>query len=110
MLSRRLILTGILLSGAAIVAVALVVLLMPKPPASTPVPTLASPRVLVVPDVTGFSEEHAQTALGEAGFEVTSQSEVSLTVDAGKVTRTDPPAGSSVVGETRVVIFISTGP
>lgn len=110
MVRRRLVLTVTVLAAAAIVAVVLLVLRTPAAPASTPIPTTATtPRVLVVPDVTGFTEEQAEVALTEVGLEIASELESSQSVEAGNVTRTDPAAGSSVEEGTRVVIFISSG-
>ena len=49
-----------------------------------------------VPDVAGQDSETAFTTLGDAGFAVREVTESSSSVSQGKVTRTDPPAGTLV--------------
>jgi beta-lactam-binding protein with PASTA domain/tRNA A-37 threonylcarbamoyl transferase component Bud32 len=62
-----------------------------------------------VPDVTGESLDDAQERLAEAGFDSRVSQEASDTVDQGKVTRTNPTAGSMQPKGSTVTIFVSTG-
>jgi serine/threonine-protein kinase len=62
-----------------------------------------------VPDVSGDDPTAAANELGRAGFETTAAEEPSDTVQEGKVTRTDPPAGSQADKGSTVTIYVSTG-
>jgi beta-lactam-binding protein with PASTA domain/tRNA A-37 threonylcarbamoyl transferase component Bud32 len=62
-----------------------------------------------VPDVSGQSLDDAQSQLKDAGLDYKVQQETSDTVDAGKVTRTDPPGGSQTDKGAEVTLFVSTG-
>ena len=62
-----------------------------------------------VPDVAGRTPEEAANILGRAGFETSFAEEASDTVEDGKVTRTDPPAGSDLAKGETVTVFVSTG-
>src|SRR5581483_1425965 len=62
-----------------------------------------------IPDVSNQSLDDAQSQLRDAGLDYTLQQENSDSVDAGKVTRTDPPAGSQVDKGTIIKLFVSTG-
>ena len=103
-----------ILIGGFAVAVAMVVLaFLLSSPKATPPPPVRTPSVednVVMPEVTGLTEVRAVAAITDAGFTVTSQPEESETVASGAVIRTDPPGGSSVPPESRVVLFVSTGP
>jgi serine/threonine-protein kinase len=62
-----------------------------------------------IPDVTGLSEDDGFAQLGQAGFAVRTVSEPSSSVSTGKVTRTDPPAGTIAARGSTVRMFVSTG-
>ena len=62
-----------------------------------------------VPDVSGQSLDDAQSRLSDAGFEYRVQQETSDSIDAGKVTRTEPPGGSQADKGTVVKLFVSAG-
>jgi serine/threonine-protein kinase len=63
-----------------------------------------------IPDVSGMSPDQAANKLGQAGFETTTVTEASSTVASGKVTRTDPPAGTTATKGDKVTIYVSSGP
>jgi serine/threonine-protein kinase len=62
-----------------------------------------------VPDVAGKDPTVAANELGRAGFETTLAEEPSDSVEEGKVTRTDPPAGTELDKGETVTIYVSTG-
>jgi serine/threonine-protein kinase len=62
-----------------------------------------------VPDVTGETLDDAQSRLADAGFEYRVFQETSDSVDPGKVTRTDPPAGSLADKGSAVKLYVSAG-
>jgi serine/threonine-protein kinase len=62
-----------------------------------------------IPDVTNQSLDDAQSQLRDAGLGYRVLQETSDTVAAGKVTRTDPPAGSQVEKGTEIKLYVSTG-
>ena len=62
-----------------------------------------------VPDVKGKDPTAAANELGRAGFETTLAEEPSDDVDEGKVTRTDPPAGTELDKGETVTIYVSSG-
>ena len=62
-----------------------------------------------VPDVAGRTPEEAANVLGRAGFETSFAEEPSDTVEEGRVTRTDPPAGSDLAKGETVTVYVSTG-
>jgi serine/threonine-protein kinase len=71
----------------------------------------SGPSKVNVPDVTGQSAAEAGGALGNAGLTVSrTQNESSDTIPSGEVTRTDPPAGTSVNKGSGVTVFVSSGP
>jgi beta-lactam-binding protein with PASTA domain len=63
-----------------------------------------------IPNEEGKDPAAAANALGNLGLTTKSASESSDTVPQGQVTRTDPPAGSSVSKGSTVTIYVSTGP
>ncbi|MFD7657773.1 PASTA domain-containing protein [Actinosynnema sp. NPDC059797] len=87
------------------------------PAPGTPVPIGSTVTIVIskgiepkpVPSVTGKSKDEAFAELSAAGFEpVEGPAEFSESVDAGKVVRTDPAAGSNVTGnDRRVTVFTS---
>ncbi|HEV8624865.1 MAG TPA: Stk1 family PASTA domain-containing Ser/Thr kinase [Acidimicrobiia bacterium] len=62
-----------------------------------------------VPDVAGETLDDAQSRLSDAGFEYRVVQETSDSVDAGKVTRTDPAAGSLAEKGSEVKLYVSAG-
>ncbi len=62
-----------------------------------------------IPDESGKDPATAGADLAALNFKVSSASESSTSEPAGKVTRTDPPAGTSVASGSKVTIFVSSG-
>jgi eukaryotic-like serine/threonine-protein kinase len=62
-----------------------------------------------VPDVQGLDFDEAQTTLQDKGLNVVRRDEASDDVDAGKVTRTNPPADAGVERGSNVEVFVSSG-
>jgi len=70
----------------------------------------SGPSQVPIPDVSGKSAAEAGNILGNAGLTVSkTQNEASDTVPSGQVTRTDPPAGTTVDKGSSVVVFVSSG-
>ncbi|MBW8481808.1 Stk1 family PASTA domain-containing Ser/Thr kinase [Actinomadura parmotrematis] len=67
------------------------------------------PEKVDVPSLAGKSMTEAQNALEEAGLSGTFKEEHSSSVDAGKVTRSSPSAGTSVKKGATVTVYMSTG-
>jgi beta-lactam-binding protein with PASTA domain len=63
-----------------------------------------------IPDESGKDPTVAGAELGALNLKPTSASEASNTEPAGKVTRTNPPAGTSVASGSPVTIYVSSGP
>jgi serine/threonine-protein kinase len=62
-----------------------------------------------VPDVHGQDPGSAGSALGALGLKTKTAYETSASIPQGSVTRTDPPAGTSVAKAATVTIYVSTG-
>jgi beta-lactam-binding protein with PASTA domain/predicted Ser/Thr protein kinase len=62
-----------------------------------------------VPDVRGEDPDQAANELGQKGFRTTTKQETSASVPQGKVTRTDPPAGSQAENGALVTVYVSSG-
>lgn len=64
-----------------------------------------------VPNVTGYSVKDAEKALKDAGFEIAEeyQEKSSLDIEAGKVVKTSPEAGSPRKKGAVITIFVSIG-
>jgi eukaryotic-like serine/threonine-protein kinase len=63
-----------------------------------------------ITDVTGWWFEEAEAALAGLGFEVDYRGEVNLTIETGRVLRTEPAAGQpAAVGSTIVVVVAENG-
>ncbi len=62
-----------------------------------------------IPDVTGETLDDAQQRLADAGLQYRVLQETSDSVDAGKVTRTDPPSGSQAEKGSVVKLYASAG-
>jgi eukaryotic-like serine/threonine-protein kinase len=63
-----------------------------------------------VPDVANQPAAAAKALLEQAGFVVTTANEPSANVEAGRATRTEPPAGTVGTRGDALTMFISTGP
>lgn len=64
----------------------------------------------IIPELEGRSLEVAISALEPMGLTVTQQSEHNAQVPAGRVTRTEPSAGTRVSKQSEVTVFVSLGP
>ncbi|HEX5619226.1 MAG TPA: PASTA domain-containing protein, partial [Solirubrobacteraceae bacterium] len=69
----------------------------------------AGPGQVSVPTVAGQSQEEAESALREAGLDVTVEEVFSDTVDKGQVVDTSPVAGTLVERGTKVTLRVSKG-
>lgn len=69
----------------------------------------AGPQPVTVPDVVGKDVAAATNQLGTLGLLTNTSNEASDTVEKGKVTRTDPPAGSQVAKGSTVTVYVSSG-
>jgi serine/threonine-protein kinase len=63
-----------------------------------------------IPDVFNLEQQLAVQRLSDAGFAVNVQTEPSNEVEAGRATRTDPPALTPLPRGSEVNLFLSTGP
>ena len=73
----------------------------------------AGPHYYTLPSVRGKSPDDARAALSGIGpltIAPTITPESSLTVPTGRVTRTDPKAGTQVTSAQTITIYVSTGP
>ncbi len=61
-------------------------------------------------DYRGFTEDQVRAELGALGLNADIRREASADVAEGQVTRTEPPAGSTVRAGDTVTVFISSGP
>ena len=68
-----------------------------------------APGDVAIPSVQGLAADQAQALLKAAGFNVVPAEEASADIEAGKVTRTDPPEGTSQPSGSDVTMFVSTG-
>lgn len=64
---------------------------------------------ITVPDVSGYSESDARSALEGRGFVVSREEIYDDNIDAGKVVRTNPAANEAAKKGSTVTIFISKG-
>ncbi|HET9076901.1 MAG TPA: Stk1 family PASTA domain-containing Ser/Thr kinase [Acidimicrobiales bacterium] len=62
-----------------------------------------------IPSVAGEDPTTAGNQLGTLGLKVKQAQEASTSFNSGQVTRTDPPAGTTVPVGTTVTVYISTG-
>jgi serine/threonine-protein kinase len=69
-----------------------------------------APTTTQVPNVVGKTEAEARQLLQDAGLAVSTSSQSSETVEAGKVISQNPSAGITVAKGTTVAIVLSTGP
>ena len=71
----------------------------------------SGPNEVEVPNVSGYSENNAKSALKSAGFtDVTVVYDNSDTVASGLVVRTDPSAGTKTAANQTITVTVSTGP
>ena len=64
---------------------------------------------VVVPDLSGETEERAKQALERAGLEARVKPTRSSSVEAGRVIRTEPASGTRVADHTRITLRVSSG-
>jgi serine/threonine-protein kinase len=93
-----------LLIGVAIAAIAGIAWLLTQGD-----PGGNDPELIPVPDVVGMTEQVARDTLAEAGLEFVRQTEPSIDVPEGSVTKTDPPADEEVPADSKVSVWISSG-
>ncbi|HVM53221.1 MAG TPA: PASTA domain-containing protein [Acidimicrobiales bacterium] len=70
----------------------------------------SGPEPRTVPDLTGAPRAEAEADLRELGLSVVAQEEFNDDVEAGRVVRTDPPAGRQVERGAEVTLVVSRGP
>ncbi len=70
----------------------------------------SGPGVIGLPDVNGKSSSDAVKILRDAGFQPTTQSQASESVEKGRVISTDPAAGIEVQVGSPVTVLVSSGP
>jgi beta-lactam-binding protein with PASTA domain/tRNA A-37 threonylcarbamoyl transferase component Bud32 len=68
------------------------------------------PSTAKVPDVLGLSEQDARERLKRARFRSSIEREGSTKVPEGTVIRSDPGPGTAIERDSKVTLFISTGP
>ncbi len=68
-----------------------------------------SPQMVVIPDVSGLTEEQAVARLEADGFRTTVTREPSDEFELGRAIGTDPPAGEEAPVDSTVELFISAG-
>jgi beta-lactam-binding protein with PASTA domain/predicted Ser/Thr protein kinase len=67
-------------------------------------------KKVAVPDLVGDTQESAETALQEEGFQVSVTEEASSEVPEGRVIRQSPLANQKALEGSTVTIWVSTGP
>jgi beta-lactam-binding protein with PASTA domain len=70
----------------------------------------SGPGVIGLPDVNDKSSSDAVKILRDAGFQPTTQSQASESVEKGRVISTDPAAGIEVQVGSPVTVLVSSGP
>ncbi|MGA7704262.1 MAG: Stk1 family PASTA domain-containing Ser/Thr kinase [Solirubrobacteraceae bacterium] len=70
----------------------------------------SGPGVIGLPDVNGKSSSEAMKILRDAGFQPTTQSQASESVEKGRVISTNPAAGIEVQVGSPVTVLVSSGP
>jgi beta-lactam-binding protein with PASTA domain/tRNA A-37 threonylcarbamoyl transferase component Bud32 len=68
------------------------------------------PSTAKVPDVLGLTEHDARKRVKRAGFRAAVEREGSTKVPEGTVIRSDPGSGVAIERDSKVTLFISTGP
>jgi serine/threonine-protein kinase len=69
----------------------------------------SQPEPIMIPDVKGQDPATASASLTRLGFVVEAAQEPSETIEAGKVTRTNPPAGEQLKFAQKITLYTSTG-
>lgn len=69
----------------------------------------SSPEEKDIPDLKGQDPVTAAADLTRLGFVVQRQDEASETIEEGRVTRTDPPAGGRLKVGQQITLFVSSG-
>jgi eukaryotic-like serine/threonine-protein kinase len=69
----------------------------------------SQPELVTIPDVKGQDPVTAAATLTRLGFEVVSAQEPSETIEAGKVTRTDPAANEQLPFAQKITLYSSSG-
>jgi beta-lactam-binding protein with PASTA domain/tRNA A-37 threonylcarbamoyl transferase component Bud32 len=82
-----------------------------EPASSVTVYISPGPSSLVVPDVSGRTEQEAVDTLTALGLKVSAnrQDDDNPAFPQGQVTKTDPPATTSVAAGAQITLFVSTG-
>ncbi|MDR4946337.1 Stk1 family PASTA domain-containing Ser/Thr kinase [Neobacillus cucumis] len=76
----------------------------------TVLPRLLAPKDLSVPDVSGMNLDDAISKLKLKGLTVGNEIDITdENVKEGKVIKTDPESGSTVIENSKVTIYVSTG-
>ncbi|ALE75487.1 MULTISPECIES: Stk1 family PASTA domain-containing Ser/Thr kinase [unclassified Pseudonocardia] len=70
----------------------------------------SSPDQVSVPDVLGQTPEQARSTISAVGLLPDQQNQPSDVAQIGKVVRTDPGGGNQVAENSRVTVFVGTGP
>ena len=84
---------------------------IPTSTATAAPPTATTPAQVQVPAVEGMEPAAARNALRQVGFEVREgPQEFHATIAAGRVVRTNPPAGRSAAAGSTVEVIVSKGP
>ena len=75
------------------------------------IPTLTKQKEIIIPDITGLTEEEAIKKLQEEGFQIADEIETvsSSEIEEGKVVKTNPVIGSKRTQGTQVKLYISEG-
>lgn len=63
-----------------------------------------------VPSLEGRTLEAATEVFDPLGIEVLTENENSANISAGRITRTDPPAGSRIAKNSSITVYLSVGP
>ena len=79
-------------------------------PTPEPSPSVTTEAPVVVPDVSGLTEEQARKELEEAGLVPSFENEASDTVEKDLVTRTNPAVSTSMTRGLPITVYLSTGP
>ncbi len=75
------------------------------------IPTLTKQKEIIIPDITGLTEEEAIKKLQEEGFQIADEIETvsSSEIEEGKVVKTNPVIGSKRTQGTQIKLYISEG-
>ncbi|BBF98852.1 MULTISPECIES: Stk1 family PASTA domain-containing Ser/Thr kinase [Pseudonocardia] len=70
----------------------------------------SAPDQVAVPDVLGQTPDQARATITNAGLLFTQENQPSDVAQVGQVVRTDPGGGNQVPENSRVTVFVGTGP